>query len=407
MSIRYRRNINCLSSEQLHDLREAYQGLYDMPEAAADSFATLGGIHGLPLPMWCDHGSPGFLTWHRAYMKAFEKALQSVKCDVMLPFWNWSSGPTTGVPAACAAPTYVNRAGDTVPNPLYSGPIATAAGGGATSRRADIDTTMFGDIATTAQAAMSSTTFASFQSALNGPHGVLHARTGGEMGSVPLAGFDPILFLHHCNVDRLWWNLQQSHPGSALPASEATYELDPFPKPFSNQWQVGADVESTDDLGYRYRNWCFRLPPIIVWQFTTLKIDLRALRQLRDARLVIRSSRMPKNSVEFRLFIGDEEAVRSDAIERNPAFAGSIGAFGMGDLPMEHNSAPTGQRFDLEVNLTDHLRRCRGDHDHTERAEDVENEDVDLALRLVALGVNGGPVRQENLEIDEVELIID
>lgn len=96
MTIRYRRNIDCLSQNQLHDLREAYQGLYDMPEVAADSFATLGGIHGLPSPTWCDHGDPGFLTWHRAYMRAFEKALQCVDSDVMLPFWDWSSGPSTG-----------------------------------------------------------------------------------------------------------------------------------------------------------------------------------------------------------------------------------------------------------------------------------------------------------------------
>ena len=96
MTIRYRRNIDCLSQNQLHDLREAYQGLYDMPEVAADSFATLGGIHGLPSPTWCDHGDPGFLTWHRAYMRAFEKALQCVDSDVMLPFCDWSSEPSTG-----------------------------------------------------------------------------------------------------------------------------------------------------------------------------------------------------------------------------------------------------------------------------------------------------------------------
>jgi len=78
MSIRYRRNINCLTENQLHDLREAYQSIYDLPESSPDSFATLGGIHGLPSPTWCDHGSPGFLTWHRAYMRAFEKA-----CTVM------------------------------------------------------------------------------------------------------------------------------------------------------------------------------------------------------------------------------------------------------------------------------------------------------------------------------------
>ena len=192
MTIRYRRNINCITSEQLHDLREAYQALYDMPEAAGESYATIAGIHGLPSPSWCDHGVPGFLTWHRAYMMAFEKALQCVNSNVMLPFWDWSSGPTTGVPSACASATYVNRNGDTVPNPLYSGPISSAAGGGTTARRPDIATMSFAGAATSAQSAMSSTTFNSFQNALNGPHGSVHGTTGGQMGSVPRAGFDPI-----------------------------------------------------------------------------------------------------------------------------------------------------------------------------------------------------------------------
>ena len=103
------------------------------------------------------------------------------------------------------------------------------------------DATLGGPI-TSAQAAMSSATFASFQSALNGPHGSVHVRTGGQMGSVPRAGFDPIFYFHHCNVDRLWWNWQQSHPGAAMPASEATHPLDPFPRPFENTWLTGEEV---------------------------------------------------------------------------------------------------------------------------------------------------------------------
>ncbi len=357
MAIRYRRNINCLSADQLHDVREAYQALYDLPEASSDSFATLGGLHGLPSPSWCDHGAPGFLTWHRAYMRAFEKALQTVHCDVMLPYWNWSAGPTTGVPAPCRFPTYVHRNGATVSNPLYRGPIASAAGGGTTSRRPDIDTTTFGDIATAAQSAMSNGTFADFQGDLNGPHGSVHVRTGGQMGSVARAGFDPIFFLHHCNVDRLWWNWQQSHPGAPMPVGELTHPLDPFNRPFTQQWQTGADVVSTDDLGYRYQNWCLVLPPIRVWELIPVWLEPIALRRIRNARLVVRADRMPMESVELRVFVGDEKAVADDSTERNPAFAGSIGLFGMGDVPMD--ATQTAEGFDVGLNLTDHLvERC-------------------------------------------------
>jgi hypothetical protein len=393
MAIKYRRNINCLTADHLHDLREAYQALYDMEESEGESFATLAGIHGLPNPSWCDHGAPGFLTWHRAYMWAFEKALRCVRPGLTLPFWDWSSGPTTGVPAACSSPTYVNRAGDTVPNPLYSGPISSAAGGGWTNRRADIDTTSFAAMATSAQAAMSSATFASFQNALNGPHGSVHVTVGGHMGSVARAGFDPIFYLHHANVDRLWWNWQRANPGIPLPAAEAAHALDPFNQPFSADWYVGADMTSTDALGYRYSNWCFWIPPILVWEVATVKLDPWLRGRLRSARVVLQSSRMPMESVEFRVFVNQPRASHRTKADENPSFAGSAGAFGMGAEEMEMRSRSTS--FDLEIDVTDAVR------------EAMEDDAEELKLKIVAVDADGEPVERERLPVDEVALVVE
>ncbi len=451
MALRYRRNINCLTSDQLHDLREAYQALYDLPEADPESFATLGGLHGQPAPSWCDHGAPGFLTWHRAYMLAFEKALRCVNSAVTLAFWDWSSGPTTGVPAACASPTYVNRAGNTVPNPLHSGPIASAAGGGSTSRRPSIATTSFAGPAVSAQGAMSSATYNSFQGALNGPHGSVHGLTGGHMSSVPTAGFDPIFFLHHCNVDRLWWNWQQTHPAVAMPANEATHPLDPFTKPYSNSWQVGSDVQSTDALGYRYSNWCIWIPPLKVWDLVAVRFEPVMVRRFRDARLVIRSTHMPAESIEFRVFVNQPDANADTPVVDNPGFAGSIGFFGMGDMKMEHGSGDESARFDIELNLTEHLRaRCghladtghgeghNGEghddtghddtgHDDTGHDDTGHNgeghngeghdgeghdepraaEEASFDIKIVAVDPDGRAIDAQRAHIDDIELIVD
>jgi hypothetical protein len=118
---------NCLTTDELHDLREALAAMYALPASDPNSFATIASFHGGPPTAYCAHGAPGFFTWHRAYLMAFENALKVVGCHVDLPFWDWASGPTTGVPEACRSATYVNRAGATVANPLYSGP--RAAGG--------------------------------------------------------------------------------------------------------------------------------------------------------------------------------------------------------------------------------------------------------------------------------------
>ena len=269
--MRYRRNIDCLSDDELHELRETLAAMMLLPVSDANSFARLASFHGGPPVGYCRHGDPGFFSWHRAYVKAFEDALRNVGCQIMLPFWDWSSGPSTGVPAACRDATYVNRSGATVPNPLYSGPRAA---GGQTARRPNIDTTAYDDLAVSAQVALSTSGFASFQSQISGVHGGVHVRTGGDMANVPTASYDPIFFLHHANVDRLWARWQATHPGTT-PASELAFELQPFNQPFSASWQTGADVDSTAAMGYGYRSFCLYLPPIRLFEIVRLLIQER------------------------------------------------------------------------------------------------------------------------------------
>src|SRR5690606_18610467 len=75
-AMRYRKNIDCLSTDELHDLREALAAMYALPASDPNSFATIASFHGGPPIAYCSHGAPGFFTWHRAYLMAFENALR-------------------------------------------------------------------------------------------------------------------------------------------------------------------------------------------------------------------------------------------------------------------------------------------------------------------------------------------
>jgi hypothetical protein len=409
--VRYRKNVNCLSADELHDLREALAAMYALPAGDPNSFALLASFHGGPPIAYCSHGAPGFFTWHRAYLMAFENALRVVGCQVTLPYWNWSSGPTTGVPAACRQPTYVNRNGDTVPNPLYSGP---RNGGGQTNRRADIDTTAFDDLATSAQAAMGEADFASFQSQISGVHGSVHIRTGGDMGGVPTAAYDPIFYLHHANVDRLWADWQIAHPG-ALPAAEATFELQPFPRPYSTSWQTGSDVESTAALGYRYRRFCFRFPPIKLWEVAVIDWPFRDPVGPRSVRVVLKSHHMQPEPVEIRAFLDQPDADARTKTIGNPSFAGAPAFFGHGspdphgtkkgtaaadahaghgDVPRPAPQAGVKERFDLELNITDALRARKPEGDG-------------VRLKLVAVDGQGNEVPADRLILEGVSVEVE
>ena len=394
--IRYRKNINCLTSNELHNFREALAELYGLPPSDGHSYERIAGLHGSPSPSYCIHGYPGFLTWHRAYLDVFEEALRCFSSDISLPFWNWSSGPTTGVPAACRNATYVNRNGDTVDNPLFAGPIPTSFGGGMTSRRSDIDTTSFDDLATSAQNALTQTSFTNFQPALNGPHGGVHVRVGGNMSSVARAGFDPIFYLHHANVDRLWTIWQSSHP-AVLPSNEANLELEPFNKPYSRDWRLGSEVETTDMLGYRYSNFCFIIWPWpLVGHLVVFRLEREIIPQFASARLTLKADSMPMRSAEFRIFINEEKASIKTKTQGNPKFAGSVALFGMGDEKLMSDQRNKGKSFDVSVDISNAIRQ-----------QFDEKNDGDLTLSIVAVDENGKAISDEHINIKGMELLVD
>ena len=393
-TFRYRQNIDCLTSDQLHDLREAIAAMYDLPPEDENSFEKIAGLHGQPWPGYCIHGIPGFLTWHRAYMEVFEKALRCFNHSISLPFWDWSSGPSTGVPSACSTATYVNRDGDTVPNPLYAGPLP---GGMTTARRSDIDTTTFDAMATLAQDALTEPTFSSFQSSLSGPHGWVHGNVGGQMASVPYAGFDPIFFLHHCNVDRVWALWQTTHSGP-LPANEASLELEPFNKSYSGDWKTGADFATTVQLGYRYKSFClYLLPPWDLWDVFKIHIDPKWFKQgIKSANLVLKSNRMPARSMEIRVFINQPRASAKTATRGNPHFAGSLGMFGMtaGDEePVQMKRRPN-ERFDLALNIS-----------RTLVEQHASGEEV--SIKLVPVGIDGQAVPPDKANLEGIDILVD
>lgn len=431
-AIGYRKNIDCLTDDELHDLREALAEMYTLPASNPNSFARQATFHGGPPIAYCRHGAPGFFTWHRAELKAFEDALQAVGCTVMLPFWDWSSGPSTGVPAACRDATYVNRAGDTVSNPLYAGPRNA---GGWTNRSAAIDSVSFDDLAVGVQDAMSEASFASFQSAINGPHGSVHVRVSGDMCCVPTASYDPIFYLHHANVDRIWARWQLTHPGP-LPPDEAGWELPPFNRPFSTQWQTGSDVVSTDALGYRYRSFCFFLPPIRIWEVVAIKWPPPIRERFTSAKLVVRSMQMQEKATEVRVFVNQPRATSRTKTIGNPAFAGAVGFIGMGVDDRDASHCPecalvghtrehdhhrprhgngnghdhdhdhghghggsagghgAGERMDVQLDLSSALRR-------------VADDEEEVTLKLVAVDADGNDVTADEFRFDEIELVVE
>lgn len=92
-------------------------------------------------------------------------------------------------------------------------------------------------------------------------HNVVHVWTAGiwtDASGAPRTGSmaqnaspsDPVFFLHHAQVDRLWALWQRAHPEQSFPASAAGYTPQTLMWPWLDR--SIASVESTESLGYAY-----------------------------------------------------------------------------------------------------------------------------------------------------------
>ena len=255
-------------------------------QAAIHGLADANGDPDITNQFWsnCQHGSWFFLPWHRMYLAAFEKIIQFHLEDDSwaLPYW-YSIDPDDPRKAALPPAFLDLTLGD---NNLQSDERSQTAKAGLPFY-GDIDPVQVGEaLLQTLQAFPYSTpsgaaTFGggersslSFDGGERGmlenvPHGAVHSLVGndydefgqlldpGWMGSFYTAGLDPIFWLHHCNIDRLWEVWLRADPTHVNPTGDSAFfdTTFTFPAPGGGEltWSVG-EVLDTEFLDYVYES---------------------------------------------------------------------------------------------------------------------------------------------------------
>ena len=180
------------------------------------------------------HGTQRFLPWHRVFLLLLEQSLQSIHPDVTIPYWDWTRSAEQTFPSWLASVT------PTVPMPSPMSPVTVTRSPGT---QADLAT-----LASNIPSIEADTDFATFTSSLEGVHGAVHVWVGGTMSFIPTAPADPIFWMHHANIDRLWWVWQQAHPGKN-PSLGGTGPTSPVMDPWSYTESQTRDMLA---LGYEY-----------------------------------------------------------------------------------------------------------------------------------------------------------
>jgi tyrosinase len=225
-----------------------------------------------------DDYAPHFTSWHRLYVWHFERVCEKVLGKPFaLPYWNYLDLTQLKPPQAVLAQR-VRVKGQLVDNALYhedrrpefvtEGLRAIKADLANTDilARDTMRTKNFFDVSTSNGGSRQG-----FISALDGtPHGSVHVRIGtdegGGMSDVTTASRDPIFWLHHNNIDRLWesWRAPNT-AGASLKDPKAPKAANWLNKTFTFAGADGlastknaASTLSLPKLGYRFD----RLQPI-------------------------------------------------------------------------------------------------------------------------------------------------
>jgi len=208
------------------------------------SWEFQANIHGAPdltEPLWdqCKHWSWFFFPWHRMYLYYFERIVRKAVIDAggpddwALPYWNYALGGENAKlpsrfrePADLGNPLFAprnsnyNDEGAELPLPIRTEVLALA-------RPNYIGNAEFGG----SEAPGDNGFWGQPGTPEMTPHGGIHTQLGGWMRNPDTAAQDPIFWLHHANMDRIWavWSERNEPLPGANPTKsdwlDQTYEF--------------------------------------------------------------------------------------------------------------------------------------------------------------------------------------
>jgi tyrosinase len=219
--VRVRKNANTLTPGERDRFVSAFAQLNNQ---GAGRFADFRDMH-TQVSSPQAHGAPGFLPWHRAYLLDLERELQVIDPSISLPYWRFDQpAPNIFTREFLGVSDSLGTVQFSSTNPLQFWKTDGVQG---INRRPFFSTsTAPPGLRNEAQTLALGSQYPAFRTLEGNPHGSAHTSFGGSISSIPTAARDPLFFLLHCNVDRLWAKWQRRF-GRFDPAQAASYDSIP------------------------------------------------------------------------------------------------------------------------------------------------------------------------------------
>jgi tyrosinase len=216
LMVRIRKDANTLTAGERDRFIAAFATLNNQGAGRFVDFRNMHTAAGSPEA----HGAPGFLPWHRAYLLDLERELQAIDASVTLPYWRFDRpAPNVFTRDFLGVADNIGTVQFSANNPLQ---FWVTDGVPGINRRPFFNTgTNSANVISEAATLGLGSLYRGFRSMEGNPHGFAHTSFGGSISSISTAAKDPLFFLLHCNVDRLWakWQKQNGRFDAALAAS--------------------------------------------------------------------------------------------------------------------------------------------------------------------------------------------
>lgn len=226
-----RQNINTFMTQpvRIDALRRGIQVMKQRPASNPTSWAFQSNVHGTTLSgaNWnqCQHRHWWFLAWHRAYLYYIERMLQRAANEprLRIPYWDYTAANSRSLPAPFRNPNsslfVPGRALVSATDQVTPSSVRTTTAMSRTTFIGSDAQLGFGGGRENVPVQFPFVNRAGSLEVL--PHNAIHVQVGGLMQNPSTAATDPIFFLHHSNIDRLWVNWLASGQGRANPTDPA------------------------------------------------------------------------------------------------------------------------------------------------------------------------------------------
>ncbi|KAI9296354.1 Di-copper centre-containing protein [Neoconidiobolus thromboides FSU 785] len=213
-----------------------------------------------------NHGTANFLVWHRLFLREFEKALQAVNPNVALPYWNWSYDSQAPELSGVLSDNYFGGEGTGQNNCVTKGQFANwqcyydyniNASPHCLARKfngGDGTISAFYSPEAIQSLITNSKTYDQLRQQIEyAPHGSVHNGVGGDMQTMASTN-DPLFWLHHAFIDKIYHDWQQANPSLANTISGKNQNnrdvgLNDIQAPFNVPSSAGLNINS---LCYTY-----------------------------------------------------------------------------------------------------------------------------------------------------------